>query len=273
MNISKRIKRLVVALCFVGLMTPAFAAYGYDYTVQTGDSLYIISQKTGVGIDAIKSSNKLTGDLLQPGQVLNIPDSQAKQATPQQTASTYTVKAGDSLFTIAQNQGIRLEALIVANSISGTLIYPGQQLNVPVAASRSAGAVVEVSRSAKRPVIPFTDEDFDLLSRLVNAEAGGEPLDAQVGVAAVVINRVRSGIFPNSIREVIYSPNQFSPVRNGWINRPATEKSKEATLDALYGSDPTNGALYFFDTSTRNTFLRSLPVAATYGQMIYANAK
>lgn len=271
-----RFRRLVATLCFLGLLVPAFAAYGYDYKVSPGDSLYTISQKTGVGIKTIRTTNNLSGDMIQPGQVLSIPDGTSKStqvANAVEQPKQYTVNAGDNLYTIAQRHNVRLEALIVANSLSGTLIFPGQQLIVPLAASRSAGTVVEVSRSAKRPLIPFTDEDFDLLARLVNAEAGGEPIEAQVGVAAVVINRVKSSIFPNTIREVIYAPNQFGPVRNGWINRPATVRSIAATQEALFGSDPTNGSLYFFDTSTRNSFLRSLPVMATYGQMIYANTK
>lgn len=273
-----RFRRAIVLLCLLGMLLPTSAVFAYNYTVVSGDSLYTISEKTKVGIDKIKAANNLSGELIHPGQVLNIPDGKpatpaAKPAAPQAKAAnaTYTVKPGDSLYVIAQKYNLRVEVLTLANSLSGTLIYPGQQLIVPIAATRSAAPMaVEVSRSAKRPVIPYTDEDLDLLARLVNAEAGGEPKEAQVGVAAVVINRVQSSLFPSTLREVIYAPNQFSPVRNGWINRPATNSSIEAAKAALYGSDPTNGALYFFDTSTKNSFLRSLPVSATYGQMIYA---
>lgn len=133
--------------------------------------------------------------------------------------------------------------------------------------------VAQVSRSAERPIISYTDQDLDLLARLVTAEAGGEPLEAQVGVAAVVLNRVQSSKFPNSIYDVIYAPNQFSPVRNGWINKPATTTAIKAAETALQGSDPTNGALYFFDNTASNSFLRSLPVTANHGRMIYAMAK
>ncbi|SHE48026.1 LysM domain-containing protein [Desulforamulus putei DSM 12395] len=275
MKMFVRFRRAIVLLCLLGTLLPATAVWAYNYTVVPGDSLYFISKKTGVGIDKIKAANNLSGDMIYPGQVLNIPDGKPAATAPQtarpQGNTTYTVKPGDSLYVIAQKYNIRVEALILANSLSGTLIYPGQQLIVPIAATRSATSMaVEVSRSAKRPVIPYTDEDLDLLARLVNAEAGGEPMEAQIGVAAVVINRVKSDLFPDTIRDVIYAPNQFTPVRNGWINRPATESSIQAAKAALYGSDPTNGALYFYDNSTRNSFLRSLPVSATYGQMIYA---
>lgn len=275
-----RFKRAVVLLCLLGLLLPTTVVYAYQYTVVTGDSLYSISQKTNVSIEQIKSANGLSNDLLHPGQVLNIPDNAAATPTPAAATpaaapkSTYTVQSGDSLYVIAQKHGIGAEALMLANSLNSTIIYPGQQLIVPLAATRSATPMAaEVSRSAKRPAIPFTDEDLDLLARLVTAEAGSEPMSAQVSVAAVVINRVKSSVFPSTIRDVIYAPNQFSPVRNGWINRPATASAIEAAKEALYGNDPTNGALYFFDKSSSNSFLRSLPVAATFGQMIYAYAK
>ncbi|SHK41597.1 cell wall hydrolase [Desulforamulus aeronauticus] len=278
MKFFVRFKRAIVLVCLLGLLVPATAVYAYQYTVTLGDSLYTISQKNNISIDKIKSANNLSQDLIHPGQVLNIPDKQSLPAETKPAAtqaqpanSTYTVQPGDSLYVIAEKNGLRPESLMLANSLSGTLIYPGQQLIVPIAATRSTTPMAaEVSRSAKRPVIPFTDEDLDLLSRLVTAEAGGEPVSAQVGVAAVVLNRVKSSTFQNTIRDVIYAPNQFSPVRNGWINRPATSTAIEAAKDALYGNDPTNGALYFFDNSASNSFLRSLPVSAKYGQMIYA---
>ncbi|AEG59116.1 LysM peptidoglycan-binding domain-containing protein [Desulforamulus ruminis] len=273
MNFFVRFKRIFVSVCVLGVLIPAAIAYAATYTVVPSDSLSAISQKLNVSVEQIKTANGLTGDFLEIGQILTIPDHPAAgSAAPANT--TYTVKPGDSLHVIAQKYNIRPEALILTNSLTGNLIYPGQQLIVPVATSRSAGPVaVEVSRSAKRPVIPYTEEELDLLARLVTAEAGGEPVEAQVGVAAVVINRVQSSSFPNTISEVIYARNQFGPVQNGWIKRPATSTALEATEKALYGEDPTNGALYFFDTSTKNSYLRSLPVLANYGHMIYANTK
>ncbi|GAB6158394.1 cell wall hydrolase [Desulfotomaculum varum] len=274
MNMSVRLRQAVVLLCFLGVLLWATASWAYSYTVVAGDSLYLISQKTGIPVSKIKAANNLTGNQIFPGQVLSLPETKSSVAASQPAkapGSTYTVKPGDSLYLIAQKYNTRVEALILANSLSGTLIYPGQQLILPVTASRSAATMaVEVSRSAKRPVILYTDEDLDLLARLVQAEAGGEPLEAQIGVAAVVINRVQSDLFPDTIQEVIYAPNQFAPVRNGWINRPAGQSAIQAATAALYGNDPTGGALYFFDNSTSNSFLRSLPVSATYGQMIYA---
>lgn len=95
-------------------------------------------------------------------------------------------------------------------------------------------------------VVPATDEEVELLARVINAEAYDEPFEGKVGVGAVVVNRLRSGRFGGSIREIIYRPGQFAVVRNGRMNSlPLREDSRRAALAALRGEDPTGGALYF----------------------------
>lgn len=90
-----------------------------------------------------------------------------------------------------------------------------------------------------------TDE-VDLLARLITAEAEGEPYEGQVAVGAVVINRVKSPEFPNSIREVIYQKGQFSslPKLPGTV---PTESAMRAAQEALNGKDPSGGALFFYN--------------------------
>lgn len=95
----------------------------------------------------------------------------------------------------------------------------------------------------------ISNSDYDLLARLVTAEAGGEPYRGQVAVAAVVLNRVRSFQFPNSIRDVIYQRGQFSSL-NKLPSIMATESCRRAVTEALTGSDPTRGALYFYNPRT-----------------------
>lgn len=266
MKFLHRFKRVLVTLCLFAILVPS-TALAYQYTVVPGDSLYLISQKAGVSVTQIKSANGLTSDVLDPGHVLTIPEAKT-------TGTSYTVKSGDSLYAIAQRFGIGVNTIMQANGLTSSVINPGKQLIIPGASARNTAPVAAtVSRSAQRPVIPYDEQDLDLLARLVTAEAGGEPMEAQIGVAAVVVNRVKSSTFPNSIQDVIYAPNQFSPVRNGWINKPATANAINAAQAALNGSDPTNGALYFFDNSATNSFLLSLPVTSNYGKMVYAAAK
>ena len=92
--------------------------------------------------------------------------------------------------------------------------------------------------------------DLNLLSRLVYGEARGEPYTGQVAVAAVVLNRVKSSSFPNTIAGVIYQSGAFDVVADGQINLTPNETAKKAAQDALNGWDPTNGAIYYFNQST-----------------------
>ncbi|NLY71042.1 MAG: peptidoglycan-binding protein [Clostridiales bacterium] len=119
-----------------------------------------------------------------------------------------------------------------------------------------------------------TEEDLDLLARLITAEAQLEPYEAKVAVGAVVMNRVKSKEFPNTIKEVIYQNidgyPQFTPVVNGWINKPSSAESKKAAKEALNGRDPTNGALYYYDNTSTSEWLRSRQVSVKFSNMIYA---
>lgn len=99
----------------------------------------------------------------------------------------------------------------------------------------------------KKEVINLNDEQLYLLSKLVAAEARGETYKGQVAVAAVVLNRVKDSRFPDSIEGVIYQKNAFSVVRNGQIDINPTEESYNAAKEALYGNDPTNRAIYFWN--------------------------
>jgi N-acetylmuramoyl-L-alanine amidase len=82
---------------------------------------------------------------------------------------------------------------------------------------------------------------------MVHAEARGEPYIGQVAVAAVIINRLLSSQFPNTLRGVLFQRNAFQPVQNGSFYMTPNESARKATLEALYGHDPTGGALFFFN--------------------------
>lgn len=99
----------------------------------------------------------------------------------------------------------------------------------------------------KEQIVSLNDEQLHLLSKLVAAEARGESYKGQVAVAAVVLNRVQDSRFPDSIEGVIYQKNAFSVVKNGYISIQATEESYKAAKEALYGNDPTNDAIYFWN--------------------------
>lgn len=90
----------------------------------------------------------------------------------------------------------------------------------------------------------------ELLAALIFCEAGNQPYEGQVAVGAVVLNRVESGSFPDTISEVIYQSGQFTPAMTGWLDSVLasggyTDSAMQAAADALAGSDPVSGCLYF----------------------------
>lgn len=107
-----------------------------------------------------------------------------------------------------------------------------------------------VPRSTVSPQYAYRSGDLELLARLISGEARGEPYLGQVAVGAVVINRVESPNFPNTIPGVIFQPGAFESVANGQIWAvPPSETQYSAAQAAMDGVDPTYGALYFWNPS------------------------
>ena len=249
----KKVTAFFVGL-FVSAVLLANSAFAASYTVAANDTLNKIGSIFNTSAGTVMNDNSLKSTVIYPGQVLYV------------RAETYTVKSGDTLYLIAQKHGISLNTLRRANNKWNDNLYPGQKLTIP-------GVPAAVSSTAGKAVVSYTQSDYDLLARLITAEAASEPYNAQVGVAAVVVNRVLDDRFPNTISSVIYQKDagyyQFTPVENGWINKPATETAKKAAYDALHGSDPSNGALYYFDDSATNKWLWSKPLKARIGHMVF----
>ncbi len=93
----------------------------------------------------------------------------------------------------------------------------------------------------------FSSSDVYLLARTIYAEGRGEPYTGQVAIGAVVLNRVRSASFPNTIAGVVYQKHAFTAVSDGQINLTPNETAMKAARDALNGWDPTGGALYYYN--------------------------
>lgn len=111
--------------------------------------------------------------------------------------------------------------------------------------------------------------DLQLMARAINGEARGEPYEGQVAVGAVILNRVKSSQFPNTIAGVIYQSGAFTAVADGQINAPIDENSTvyKAAQDAMNGWDPTGGCIYYFNPATAtNKWIWSRPVVKTIGK-------
>ena len=145
------------------------------------------------------------------------------------------------------------------------LIWSRWQVPAPEAPPEE-GAELESWRQA------CTEAALELLARGVGAETEGEPVDGQVAVAAVILNRVKHPEFPNTIPGVVYEPLAFSVVANGTVNKPANDSALQAAHAALNGWDPTGGALYFYNPNkTRSAWIRQRPVLKTIGKHVFAS--
>jgi N-acetylmuramoyl-L-alanine amidase len=96
----------------------------------------------------------------------------------------------------------------------------------------------------------FSQNDIQLMANAVYGESRGEPYTGQVAVAAVILNRVNSSTFPNTVSGVIFEPGAFTAVADGQIWLTPNENAKKAVLDAINGWDPTGEALYYFNPNT-----------------------
>lgn len=179
----------------------------------------------------------------------------------------YKVRKGDTLWAISKIHQVSVNSLKKVNGIKSDLIYPGDQLVIP-------GKSKDKMSSQKG--IVFTKHDYEWFVKIIEAEAGGESLQGKVAVASVVLNRVLHQDYPNTITDVIFQKvnrvYQFSPVADGRIYRviPSSDSYKAAKM-ALKGTDPTEGALFFYNpTTARSKWIRSRVVIAEIGRHHFA---
>ncbi len=116
-----------------------------------------------------------------------------------------------------------------------------------------------------------SSNDLYLLAKCIHAEARGEPYSGQVAVGAVILNRVRSSSFPNTIYGVIYQPYAFTAVADGQINLEPNQSAYNAARDALNGWDPTYGCIYYYNPSTAtSSWIWSRKVVVKIGKHNFA---
>lgn len=229
------------------------------YTVEPGDSLWTIARRFDCHVADLRVLNDCRSDIIRPGQILFVP------------RLTYTVAPGDCLYTIAHRYGTNVRDLMTANELQADLLRIGQVLLLP---SYIKPRISQVSKDGllTRSV---SEEELDLLIRLVHAEAAGESYLGKVAVAASVLNRVDSPDYPSTITDVIYqvvgeNGYQYTPVANGRIDLPGDATAAQAVEAALAGWDPTGGATGFYNPkATNDKWVRSREVIAVIGNHVF----
>ena len=136
-----------------------------------------------------------------------------------------------------------------------------------IAGTKTLNAMGIMTSSSSGGSSSNNSSNLNLIAKAIYGEARGEPYTGQVAVGAVIMNRVKSSKFPNTISGVIYQSGAFDAVSDGQINLNPDSTAKKAAQDALNGWDPSYGAIYYFNPSTAtNKWIWSRPLTVTIGK-------
>ena len=144
-------------------------------------------------------------------------------------------------------------------------------LSVDGVVGPKTAAALGMTLSSSSTTNSVSNSDLALLAKCVHAEARGESYVGQVAVAAVILNRVKSPKFPNTISGVIYQPYAFTCVNDGQINLSPNQSAYNAAQDAMNGWDPTYGAIYYYNPKTAtSSWIRTRSTTVTIGKHVFA---
>lgn len=176
-------------------------------------------------------------------------------------AWTYRIKKGDTLFKLSKEFGATVSTLKNNNGLrTADLILAGDTLWIPDAEAEP----MQNSRG---------QSDLYLLARLISGEARGEPFLGQAAVGAVIMNRLNSKDFPNTIAGNVYKKGEFESVSNGQIWEEVALSALKAAEAAISGYDPTGGALYFYNPAkihSKDNWIWTRQVIGRIGRHVFA---
>ena len=279
------------------------------YVVQEGETLYDIARDYNIPLQRLIAENNLEDNLMVDlGQEIVIPfDEQQETYSPETKFSAeiltgnhgqdddflrlntgdkyavrvndeqvlpevdyseeeliyYHIRSGDTLYDLAMDFNTSTGVIMALNDLENNIVRPGEIIRVPI------------TNLSQHEVLSRTISDYelDLLARVIHAEARGEPRLGQIAVGAVVINRMLSPYFPDTIEGVVYQSGQFTAVYDGQINLPPNSQAYDAARRALEGYDPTQGALYYYNpeiATNRAWFENTRETIITIGEHDFA---
>ncbi|WP_066386423.1 cell wall hydrolase [Neobacillus mesonae] len=198
--------------------------------------------------------NKFKKLLISAGLILSMSAFTLNGITEAAT-TTHKVQYGETYWKLAVKFGVPVKSLMQANKATSSYLNAGKTLVIPNSSVTAA--------------------EKDLMARLVRAEAEGEPYAGKVAVATVILNRVASADFPNTVRGVIYEKSgghyAFTPVMNGAINKSADAVSKQAVNEALAFRGQGNGSLFFYNPKTSvSKWVATRQVTVKIGNHVFA---
>ncbi len=206
------------------------------------------------------------------GYTKDNPAGREKVAVHDEVAAAYQVEVTDAVVTAeairAASQNVRYEEGAPQELAEETLLLPASTEATPVVETQPRQLAASYTDESRKPVdassveysfrMNGSEEDREILNKIVMAEAGDQDMKGQIMVANVILNRVRSSKFPNSVAGVVFAPGQFTPVSSGSYDRAVPSASvKEAVSRALEGEDYSQGALYFVMYNTSSSWFRN----------------
>lgn len=286
---------IMVSLLFVfgltiavgNIFTPnAIVAQAYSYDTKTiqqklkswgyykGSVDGVYGEKTREAVKAFQRKNGLTAD-----GVVGPATAKAMGISSTSTTTTSTSTKGDVVSVKTYQQKLKswgyytgaVDGVKGAKTVSAVKAF--QRKNgltadgiVGNATAKAMGISVRAGTNSS-----YTNNDTYLLAKAVYSEARGEPYVGQVAIAAVILNRVKSSAFPNTVAGVIYQPWAFTAVHDGQFELEPNATAYQAARDALNGWDPTYGSIYYYNPRTAtNTWIRSRKVTTTIGKHVFA---
>lgn len=260
----KRRSTLAVVTAFFlscSLMFGGAEALADTYQVKAGDSLYTIASKHKITVELLKQANNLKNSTILVGQTLQIPVDYV----------THYVTSGESLYKLARHYGCTENEIKNLNDLSSNQIQAGATLKIPVRTTQKRDTTVTSSRGGTYQRT-YTQQEWDMLAQVVYGEARGEVYEGQVAVAAVVLNRVENAGFPDTMYDVIFQKNAFTCVSDGQYYLTPNRTAYAAALDAMQGTDPTSGCLYYWNPSTATSrWIWTRTIATTIGNHVFGN--
>jgi len=303
-NLLIQIFFIIILISFFSTAISAAPSLSLIYVIQQGDTLSEIAAEYNVDLNQLKAENNITNEAnIKMGDELLILQNNKKSAIntknkevfrdyrpqkekisfainthyaarinpgqqapdidkiPKDKIINYYVGPGDTLYDLARDFSTTIGTILALNNKENSFLRSGEKIRLPV--HNLTSHQILNKRVSK--------QELNLLARAIHGEARGEPYLGQVAVAAVIINRVLSRQFPNTFAQVIYQGGQFSAVSDGQINLTPNQTAYQAARDALRGSDPTNGALYFYNpqTATRVSFFKGRRVITKIGDHVF----
>lgn len=248
----------LTAICF-----GTVSAYASTISVQPGQTMWTISQSEHVSLPSLESANpSVNPNNLLVGTVLQIPN---------QTSSTYVVQAGDTMWKIANQFHTSVGSLEAANpAVNPSDLAIGTKLRIPTATSTSSGGNGQTTST-------LGQQNLYWMEHVINAEAGGQSIEAQIAVGDVILHRLDAGTYGSTVHNVIFQVSnghyQFTSVENGEIYSTPTAASIQAAKDVLQNQeDVVPGALVFYNPAqtSANSWVWSQPVVKHIGNLVFA---